>query len=287
MAYRLPPLKSLRLFEAAGRLGSFKLAAEELFLTPSAVSHGIQALEQWLGLPLFLRGHRSLTLTEEGIAYLAEVRQALDILAAATDRLAAGRPRGRLAVTMAPSFGLRWLLPRLPGFRARYPQIDVSVDTAFRLADFPRDGFDCAIRMGRGGWPGQLAAPLVTEQLVPVCAPALAAEVPSVEALKRLPLLHVTTVTDDWAAWLGEPPPSGGLRFDTINMALEAAARGLGIALGRLPLVADDLAAGRLVAVLGPPRPSSVGYWFVTSPDAMTRPEVAAFHDWLRQELAE
>lgn len=290
MAYRLPPLNALRPFEAAGRHLSFKRAAQELNLTPSAVSHAIQGLEAHLGVPLFARGNRSLELTPAGAAYLPKVAEALAALAAATESVPGRRPAERLSVSVAPTFGLRFLVPRLSRFQARHPELDVAIDTAHRSVEFPRDGVDVAIRMGRGSWPDAVADLLVREQLVPVCAPALAPSIATAADLKGVTLLHVTDVAEDWAAWAALKGIAGldlsrGLRFDGIHLALEAAARGLGAAMGRLPLVAEDLASGRLVPVLGPPVEAETGYWFLTALSSRVRPEVKAFRAWLKEEL--
>ncbi|MCW2241392.1 transcriptional regulator GcvA [Azospirillum canadense] len=286
MAYRLPPLNSLRLFEAAGRHLSFKLAAKELHLTPSAVSHGIQSLECWLGIPLFVRAARGLALTEAGVIYLRHVHDAIEQLAVVTDSLPGRRPSGRLSVSVPPTFGLRWLIPNLPAFNARHPDIEVSVHTGHHHVRFPRDGFDLAIRMGRGDWPDLHAECLVMEDLVPVCAPALAGSLRAPEDLADATLLHVVEVSEDWAAWarlagVETPPSDRGMRFDTVHMALESAALGLGVAIGRLPVVAQDIAAGRLVPVLGPPVRCSTGYWLVTSADLLVRREVVEFRKWI------
>jgi len=291
MAHRLPPLNALRLFEAAGRHLSFKRAAEELNLTPSAVSHGIQSLEAWLGMPLFERGHRSLALTQAGATYLGPVRDAIERLAAATDALPGRRPGGRLSVSVPPTFGLRWLIPHLPEFNGRHPDIAVTVDTGHHHVRFPQDGVDVAVRMGRGDWPDLNATCLVTEELVPVCAPALAAALRTPADLAGTTLLHVVEVSEDWATWARLAGVEGadlerGLRFDTVNMALESAARGLGVAIGRLPLAGPDIAAGRLVPLFGPAVRCATGYWLVTTPRLLARPEVAAFSAWIRTALA-
>ncbi|WP_027132514.1 transcriptional regulator GcvA [Geminicoccus roseus] len=292
MPYRLPPLNGLRLFEAAGRHLSFKLAAEELCLTPSAVSHGIHSLEEWLGVSLFVRGHRGLVMTVAGAAYLPRVREALELLATATEAVPGRRPSGRLSISVAPSFGLRWLIPNLPRFGAQHPHIEVTVDTSHRQIEFPRDGMDLAIRMGRGDWPDLHASCLIVEALVPVCAPAVAGRIATATDLTRQTLLHVTNISEDWAQWARLAGVDGldlsrGLRFDTIHMAMEAAAQGLGVAIGRLPLIAMDLATGRLVPVLAPARRGRTGYWLTTSREALTRPEVAVFRNWIRAELKE
>lgn len=292
MAYRLPPLNTLRLFEAAGRHLSFKLAAAELNVTPSAVSHGIRTLEEWLGAPLFARGNRTLALTAAGTAYLPRVRDALQQLATATEAVPGRRPSGRLSVSVAPTFGLRWLVPNLPRFKARHPDIDVTLDTAHRLVEFPRDGVDVAIRMGRGDWDELYALRLTHESLVPVCAPALAATIRDAADLRGHTLLHVVNVSEDWRCWaelagIDGLDLDGGLRMDTLHMALEAAAQGLGIAIGRLPLLAGDIQSGRLVPVLGPPRPCQTAHWLVAGRESLVRPEVVAFRNWIRLQLKE
>ncbi|HLO75967.1 MAG TPA: transcriptional regulator GcvA [Magnetospirillum sp.] len=290
MAYRLPPLNTLRLFEAAGRHLSFKMAAEELNVTPSAVSHGIQTLEEWLGASLFARNNRSLTLTAAGVAYLPRVREALHLLASATEAVPGRRPSGRLSVSVAPTFGVRWLVPNLPKFKALHPDIEVSLDTSYRPVEFPRDGIDVGIRMGRGDWGDLYALRLTSESLVPVCSPALAAHIAAPSDLKGKTLLRVVNVSEDWESWAAQAGVDdidfqGALCMDTYQMALEAAAQGLGVAIGRLPLVAADIASGRLVAVLGPPKPCETAHWLVAGRESLVRPEVAAFRNWIRAEL--
>ena len=169
MKFRLPPLNTLRLFEAAGRHLNFKTAAQELGITPSAISHGIQALEDWLGSALFHRNGRIVTLTTAGEAYLPEVAEALSLLATAADHGASNT----LHISAAPVFASRILLPRLPRFSELHPHIAVSVDTRHGVVEFPRDGADLAIRRGHGDWAGLSAELLLTESLVPVCSPLL------------------------------------------------------------------------------------------------------------------
>jgi DNA-binding transcriptional LysR family regulator len=291
MTYRLPPLSTLRVFEAASRHLSFKGAADEIGLTPSAVSRSIQALEDWLGAPLFVRGNRTISLTEAGAAYGTQVRAALDLLARATDAVPGRGSRGALSISSAPTFGLRWLMPRLGRFKAAHPGIAITLDTAHRQVEFPRDGIDLAIRMGTGPWPGLEVLHLVTEELVPVCAPDLARRIRATEDLAGATLLHVISTAADWPHWMAArglaPPEAGaGLRFDTIQYALNAAAQGLGVALGRRPVVDLDLEAGTLVEVLGPPVPSITAYWLVCAPESLARPEVRAFRDWIGREIA-
>lgn len=294
MALRLPPLSTLRLFEAAGRLQSFKLAAAELAVTPSAISKGVQALEDWLGVPLFVRGTKRLTLTEAGSAYLPSIRQALGILAVASERVP-GRPARRsLALSVAPAFGSRLLLPRLAAFRRLHPDIGLAIDTNRRQVDFPGDGVDLAIRMGTGDWPDLEATHLLTERLVPVCSPdllkTLGRIVDPLARLKAASLIHLATASDDWGTWLrgadlGMVDPQRSLAVDTTDMAMDAASRSLGIAIGRLPFVQTELDAGKLVMFCDPVVVAKTGYWLVGLPDTMKRPEVGAFRRWLLSEL--
>jgi LysR family transcriptional regulator, glycine cleavage system transcriptional activator len=290
MAYRLPPLNAVRQFEAVARRLSFRLAADELNVTPSAVSHGVQALEDWLGVPLFQRDRRGLTLTPAGLAYLPHVRDALDRLASATAAL----PRswgGQLAISVAPSFAARWLLPNLHRFRRDHPEVDITIDTAHAHVEFPRDGIDVAIRRGIGNWPELQADCLFSEALVPVCAPDLATVIRTPDDLSEHTLLHATSVSEDWESWA---TASGartldvrrGLRFDTLDLLWNAASLGEGVAIGRVPLINPDLADRRLVPVLGPPTPSRTGYWLITTPSALKRAEVAAFRSWILEEAA-
>jgi LysR family transcriptional regulator, glycine cleavage system transcriptional activator len=294
MPFRLPPLASLRFFEAAGRHQSFKLAAAELNVTPSAVSHGIVGLEQALGVELFIRGPRKLSLTPEGADYLAYVSEALALIAIGTQRLPNYRADRTIAVSCAPTLASRWLLPRLHGFSNRWPNVSLAVDTSRRQVGFPVDGFDFAIRMSRAPVAGAAWTRLFGEQLVPVCSPAyrdaLADAAGNID-LRRATLIHVTPASEDWQAWLDKRgidtvEPAGGLRFDTIQLAFEAAAMGLGVALGRRPLVDRDLAAQALVEMYPEAMVAETAYWLVSSDGADHRPDLLGFKRWLLGEAA-
>jgi LysR family transcriptional regulator, glycine cleavage system transcriptional activator len=251
MAFRRPPLGPVRLFEAAGRLLSFKAAADELNLTPSAISHGVQTLEEWLGAELFVRTQRSLALTQAGERFMRPVRQAFATLSVATERLPGRRAAGLLSVSVPITFGSRWLLPRLGRFSERYPDIVVAIHTDYRQQDHPVTGTDLGIRLAASPRAGGTWLRLVRETFVPVCAPALLARFdgsPRGELLLRAPLIHVTTVAEDWEWWFAQSGTElrGGkrLKFDTIRLATDAASQGLGIALGRKPFVDDEIASG-------------------------------------------
>jgi LysR family glycine cleavage system transcriptional activator len=297
MPLRLPPLPALRFFEAAGRHQSFKLAAAELNVTPSAVSHGIVGLEEALGVELFARAPRGISLTPIGADYLSYVSEAFSLIAIGTQRLPNHRADRPIALSCAPTFASRWLLPRLAGFRARWPKVNVSVDTSHRQVGFPVDGFDFAIRMSRAPVAGTAWTRLFGERFVPVCSPAYLATLRDAHGepnLRRATLIHVNAASEDWQAWLdatgtGDIDTGGGLHVDTIQLAFEAAGMGLGVALGRRPLVDGDLASGALVAACAPTVAACTAYWLVSAEDAdsaIRRPELADFKRWLVEEAA-
>jgi LysR family transcriptional regulator, glycine cleavage system transcriptional activator len=294
MAFRLPPLSSLRVFEASARHNSFRKAADELNLTASAISHGIQTLETWLGVELFHRESRGLRLTSAGRIYAPLVNQALSALATATEQLPGRKATGMLSVSSAPTFAAKILLPRLASFAALFPDIRLTIDTSHRLVDLTLDDFDVAIRAGSTEKPASNWTLLASETLVPVCSPRLREQFGGAavaDLLSRAPLIHVTSVSVDWNHWFRasgiEPPASidSGLRVDTIQMAFEAAARGLGVVLGRRPLVDNDIATGRLAPLDAEAIPSGSGYWLVTSQSEFQKPEVKQFRRWLLSEL--
>jgi len=294
MAYRLPPLSAVRHFEAAARHLSFKEAAAELHVTPSAISHGVRTLEEWLRAPLFVRGPRGLELTNAGRSFLAPVQKAFSNLARATEDLPGRKASGTLSVTAAPTFASRWLIPRLSRFAERYPDVIVEIDTDRRYVDLAATGTDLAIRMSREERPGGTWLRLVREVFVPVCSPAFLARHRGVavdQLFRQATLIHLTAASEDWSWWMsraGQSPPPGSqpsLKFDTIRMAIEAAAQGLGIALGRKPLINDDLVAGRLVEIGGAPQQGSTCYWLVGEERTFKRAEAKLFRRWLIEEI--
>jgi LysR family glycine cleavage system transcriptional activator len=293
MARRLPPLNALKAFEAAARHLSFSKAADELRLTHGAVSRAIRDLEKELGRPLFVRTTRSVKLTPAGASYAAEVRSALDRIAAATAVVREQPSSGVLNVGTIDSFAARWLVPRLARFRRQHPDIDVRLSGTERLADFVTDGIDIAVRYGRGQYPGLTAELLMKEDLVPVCSPKLLEG----QHPLRSPadLRHHTLIHDDfmttWAMWLAMAGIEGidatrGPIFSSSNLAVQAAVQGEGVVLGRTALIADDLAAGRLVRPFALSLPAELAYYVVYPPPAITRGKVKAFRDWLLAEAA-
>ena len=293
MAFRLPPLSSLRVFEAAARHKSFRKAADELNLTASAVSHGIQTLENWLGTELFVRKSRGLQLTSAGAIYAPLINQALSLIAKATEQLPGRKATGTLSLSSAPTFANKIVLPRLEKFSAKFPDIRVTIDTSLRPVDLALDDFDVAIRFAPTHKPEPHWTSLAIETLLPVCSPALKDQFGTLDTrvLSHAPLIHVTSVGADWHHWFrasGIELPAlidGGLRVDTVQMALDAAMRGLGVVLGRSPLVDEDIAAGRLVPLAAQTIASGSSYWLVTSPTEFQKPEVKLFRQWLLTEL--
>lgn len=290
----LPSLNGLRAFEAAARHLSFTKAAEELHVTQAAVSHQIVRLEQQLGLRLFIRRNRSLTLTAEARAYLPAVQQAFDGLRQATMKLNRGKSSGILTVTCMTSFAAAWLVPRLGIFQARHPEIEVRLTTSLNLVDFRREDVDMGIRLGHGDWPGLRIDRLMGEEVFPVCAPSLLAGAEPLRKpadLARHTLLHIAQWPRGWADWLAEAGVRGlegarNQRFDLHMTAFQMAAQGNGVALGVSPLVDADLAAGRLVIPFGPRLPVDYAYFVVAPEETADRPKIRAFRDWLLKEAA-
>ena len=287
--HRLPPLAPLRLFEAAGRLGGFTAAAAELSVTPSAVSHAVRTLEDVLGLPLFRRDARGLTLTPAGEDLLGEATAAFEGITRAMSRLKGTKAAG-ISVSVAPSFATRWLMPRLPALRRAHPALALRISTE-RERVLPGDGrFDAAIRLAEApAGPGEWRH-LADEKLVPVAAPCHA-RTPLPALLTKLPAIHVTSLRQDWAAWgswagIQAPDATRGLAFDMTHLALDAAAAGLGVVLARLPVAADDLARGTLVP-MGPEMPTGTAYWLVTRPGLSRQTEGRLFTEWLAGNLRE
>ncbi|NNG04316.1 MAG: transcriptional regulator GcvA [Inquilinus sp.] len=291
---RLPTLNALRAFEAAGRHLSFTRAAEELHVTQAAVSHQIKSLEEQLGMRLFRRGPRGLLLTDVGQTYLPEVRDAFAKLTAATQRLRARDAHGAITVSVLPSFASRWLVPRLPRFRSANPEIDVRVAADDHLVDFDRDDVDVAIRYGRGDYPGLRTDRFMTEELFPVCSPALLNGDPPLERpedLARHTLLH-DDMRLDWRMWLMAAgvegvDPHRGASFNSSTLVLQAAVDGQGVALGRSALAGDDLAAGRLVRPFAVSLPAEFAYYIVCPEHTADRPSIRTFRHWLLGEAGQ
>lgn len=312
MGRRLPPLNTLRAFEAAARHLSFTRAAEELHVTPGAVSHQVRALEEYLGVALFRRLTRAVALTEAGQACLPKLTEGFACLAEGVERLRAGEEGGVLVVSAAPAFAAKWLLPRLHRFTAAHPAIDLRLSTGLGLIDAvrpeasaslgeasdPTEDAHLAIRFGTGRYPGFRAEKLFPTSVIPVCSPRLLTgehPIRTPNDLRRHPLLHNDAVyfdqpRSDWAVWLDEAGVEGvdaerGSRFSHAALALDAAADGLGVALTVSLLAVPDLVAGRLAAPFPLALPSPFAYYLVHPEGTADRPKVAAFRRWLLLEV--
>lgn len=294
------PFTALRTFEAVARLRGFGRAAEELGVTQSAVSQQVKSLEEWLGQRLLTRGNGRITPTEDGARLAAAIKQGFGKVAALCRELRDTRPDGQsLNLSCLPGFAYVWLIPRLIGFDQLYPQFPVSITTTAALANFTDDEMDMAIRYGPGGYSGLHVERLMGETLFPVCAPALLERGPPLRtpadlAAHTLLMDDVTDVGgspptwDFWAREMGVSLPAHARtrRFGQSNMVVQAAERGLGVALGRAPLVVDALARGTLVRPFAGAVTSQFAYWIVFPVEALDRPRVKAFRDWLLQEAA-
>lgn len=294
-------LAALRGFEAAARHLSFTKAAAELNVTPAAVSHAIRELEQDLKVRLFERSSRVVRLTPAGETLSRAVAEGLGTIGRAVQRLRAVDGRPKLMVTTSPSLAAKWLVPRLDGFLERHPEVDVRIDVSQRLADFSEDGVDIAIRFGTGDYPGLIVERLFEESVFPVCSPhLLKSKHPLKEPrdLKHHTLIHIDwdaqwATWPNWAMWLraaGAPEVDAtrGLHLSQTALALQAAVDGHGIALGDSTLVADDLAARRLVrpfsmALKGP---SQFAYHLVHAPRRSEEPLIKAFRRWVLEEVS-
>ena len=297
---RLPPLNALRAFEAAARHLSFTKAAEELHVTPGAISQQIKSLEEFVGTSLFRRLNRALLLTDEAQASLPALREGFERLAEATNHLMASESRNRLTVSAAPSFAAKWLVPRLGSFQRDFPEIDVWISADMELVDFVNDGVDVAIRYGSGDYQGLQSERLLTDTVFPVCSPDFlngpdALKSPS--DLSAVTLLHDSSPDNDescpdWAMWLKAAGVRGvdgtrGLRFNQSSLVLEAAISGRGVALAKSTLAADDLAAGRLAKPFDLSLPIEFAYYLVSPKAKSALPKVQAFTGWVRQAAAD
>jgi len=280
------PLNALRAFEVSARHLNFTRAADELNLTPTAVSQHVKKLEQRYGVQLFRRVPRGLALTDEGQALLPLLSDSFERIAATLGGLKAQRPREVLAVGAVGTFAVGWLLPRLRDFQQHHPFVDLRLSTHNNRVDLAGEGLDLAIRFGDGHWHGTVAAPLITAPLAPVCAPALAERLQSPRDLLREPLLR-SYRSSEWGAWFNaaglapaQVPVIKGLVFDTSLAMAEAAAQGAGVALLPHSLFARDLRSGRLV------KPFEVDvdlgrYWLTRLKSRRMSAAMRVFGEWI------
>lgn len=294
---RLPPLNAIRAFEAAARLGGFVKAANELNVTPAAVSHQVKSLEAHLGIHLFNRRPRGLELNSAGQELLPEISRGLAQFARAIGALSGGELAGRLTVNTAPSFATLWLVPRLETFIRAYPDIRVRLLAADVAPDLNLGTVDIRIPFGAGRFPGLKSRLLMQDTIFPVCAPSLLNHKPlrRFSDLRDHTLLHDINIDADeptmtWARWLRDAGldagvPAGHVEFGNSILLTEAAVRGLGVALGRMSLVRNHLETGRLVRPLKMSRPADYAYYLVTTEAGAERPRVKVFLDWIERQV--
>lgn len=300
MSRRIYPLNALRVYEASARHLSFVKASEELSVTPAAISHQVKNLEEYLGLQLFLRQSRSLLLTESGKLLLSELRDVFLRLDKAMEQvIKSGAPKS-ITISVAPTFAVMWLIPRLQKFYALHPGIDVRISTGLELVDFQRDDFDAAIRLGTGQWFGLEAIKLFEESVTPMCSPRLL-ETPgalnSPDDLCNHVLLHNHSMDYDpqaptWDTWLNAAgashvEASRGTHFSLPDHGLQASIDGAGVVLGWRSLAAADLAAGRIVAPFDLVLPLGSSFYLVYPESHGPRPNIAAFRNWILKEIRE
>lgn len=308
----LPPLNALRAFEIAARHMSFATAAKTLHVTPAAISHQIKGLEEHLGLRLFRRLPRGLELTRAGQVLLPRLKEGFERLAQGIEELRALQAPGTLSVSAATSFTTRWLAPRLHRFVGAHPDLDVRINASTRLIDpsrgeaddgetlvgSPVEDADIVVRFGTGDYEGFRVDPLLKVEVTAMCSPRLLKEGKPLQKpadVAQHALIHDNVKADDggqlWDAWLASAGVTGvdtshGLRFSHAMLALEAAADGMGIAMGITALAGSDLAAGRLVAPFEQRLPLRFGYYIVSGHDTAERADVVAFRNWLQAEAA-
>lgn len=291
---RLPPLQTLRAFEAAGRLSSMTLAADELHLTHGAVSRHIKTLEDDLGVLLFRRMTRQIVLTSEGAELLVTVTTVLGELTREADRLRAQKSVAHLTISTSVSFASKWLAPRLHRFKTAHPELDIHLDVTDINVDLTDGQVDAGVRYGSGHYPRAVAERILEETVTPVCSPAYRDErggLPTVASVAACTLLHEDRMLANWEQWFalasGNAVRGGrGPAYSHGSMAIEAAIRGEGIALGRSALVSDDVAARRLVAPFPDIRlKAERGYDLVYRAGNRDHPKVCALREWLADEV--
>ncbi|WP_299969905.1 transcriptional regulator GcvA [uncultured Roseobacter sp.] len=294
MADRLPPLTALRAFDAAARHMSFAKAAEELSVTPAALSFQIKSLEEHLGTALFRRLNRAVELTEAGAALAPGAADAFQTLANAWRRVQRLQDDQSLTITAGPAFTAKWLAPRLYEFAQAHPEIELRFSASLRIMDFGRDAIDVAIRFGRRSDDQLYSLPLADEWLAPVMTPALAAQFPDPQSLTKAPLIFDDSIKFldppcDWKAWFAavgvDHDPDHGPRFSQADHAVDAALAGVGVVLGRRALVVKDIDEGRLVSPYGVAIATGARFRFLCPKGTENRPHVRAFRDWICAEI--
>jgi len=297
MSPPLPPLNALRAFEAIARHLSFAKAADELHVTPAALSHQIRAFEEQLGLPLFHRRTRAIELTDAGRLIYPGLHAGFESVRGAMAQLDRSRDSNVLVISATPGLVAKWLMPRLWRFLHAHPDIDARVSASLKIADFAAEGVDVAIRLSKENHPELYAERLFNDSVLPVCSPRLVEQgLRSPADLPRFPLIHYDIPMSMrapplWADWFAVAGLQGdatrGLKVNVADHALDAAVAGAGVSLSFKLIASDDVHSGRLVTPFGPELPLASGYNFVCPKGHEKRPNVRAFRDWLFAEMEE
>jgi LysR family glycine cleavage system transcriptional activator len=300
MSRRNYPLNALRSFESSARHLSFVKAAEELSVTPAAVSHQVKKLEEFLGFPLFLRQSRGLLLVDSGKTLLAELGEVFLQLDKSMERVIDNDSHGTLTISVAPAFAVLWLIPRLQKFYAQHPSIDLRISTSLGLINFQRDNFDAAIRLGHGDWFGLETIKLFDESVTPMCSPRLlegADAITTADDLRNHVLLHNHSMDYDpnaptWDSWLNAAGASNvdashGTHFSLPDHGLQAAIDGAGVVLGWRKLSQPDIHAGRVVEPFDLSLSLESSFYLCYPEQYSLRPNIVILRDWLKRELSE
>lgn len=288
----LPSTSMLLAFDMAARTGSFTGAAKELNLTQGAISKQVIALEDLLGVELFHREHHALELTEAGAAYLKDVRKALDLIVAASTRALSNPRGGALHLAVLPTFGTRWLMPRLPGFLEAHPGVTLHFATKLERFDFRTEHLDAAIHFGAPTWPNAESTYLMGEEVIPVCSPGFLEEntLSEPKDLANSALLHIASRADAWPEWFRAQGVSmdeaEGMYFEQFLPAAQAAAAGLGAVLLPKFLIGGELERRELVQIFDQPLNSQQGYYLIVPHENTDYPPVIAFREWLLETVA-
>jgi len=288
----IPALRALKAFEASARHLSFTKAAEELFVTQAAISHQIKSLEDKTGVKLFKRFNRALQLTTEGQVYLLSIMESLEQLEKASRQLVNRNAKGMLNISLLPSFATKWMAKRIWKFQEKFPEIEVSISAFEWLADFNKEDIDVAIRYGRGNWPNVYSELLFEERVYPICNRRVNKKIgdnPNPSVLFDYKLLHDDFSSEDWDMWFKkahiEPnSPIKGTRYSHTVMMLETVENSNSFALGRTPLVIDDLKRKLLFAPFNISIPSDYAYYFVCAKGLENSPKIIDFKKWVFSE---
>ncbi len=292
---RLPPLNALKMFEASARNLSFSGASEELFVTPSAVSHQVKTLENFLGVELFHRSNRKVTLTPQGEQYLTSVKHAFDEIEMATQRLSVTQGASVVQISVAPNFLIRWLMPRMSRFRALFPDVELQINASMGLLDFNRTSTDMAVYYGNGEWDDIEVEFLRKVMLVPVCGPGLLQTGPPLEKpsdLANHTLIYVSKRTWEWDNWLKKAgvefiTPKGSMQLSSSQLTTAAAQENLGVALTDQTLISREIESGKLVVPFDIPLDTKKAFYLVYRKHRPLTKGMEAFRNWLMDELQE